>query len=296
MVLQNRAFLTNKQKVLLGVIDELQRQKRYSRTIMIKNLFLLKNEAGLDKLIKFYDFFPYKYGPFSHEAYQDMAVLKRNGFLDDAEHVTAEGQSILCTLDTGFGSKIKQTASRFKSQKEIIPYVYEKYKKYAARSELVNHITDPAEPGIFTIGYEGRNIDQFLGVLVNNGIELLVDVRNNPFSMKFSFVKGNLIDALRFPNIEETSKLANVMYLHIPELGIVGSKRKNLETDEDYEKLFVGYKEHILTHFMNVIDKIIKLGKQKRIALMCFEKDEKHCHRGVLSAILQKQGIEVRSI
>ena len=40
-----------------------------------------------------------------------------------------------------------------------------------------------------TIGYKGRNIDKFLSILIENKIGKLIDVRKNPFSMKYGYRK-----------------------------------------------------------------------------------------------------------
>jgi len=75
----------------------------------------------------------------------------------------------------------------------------------------------------------------------------------------------------------------------MPELGIESDKRQNLETNEDYKQLFTEYQKS-LPNKKEQIEQIEKMAKQKRIALMCFEKDHNHCHRGTLSNNL---GIEV---
>lgn len=45
------------------------------------------------------------------------------------------------------------------------------------------------KPAVFSIGYEGLTIDSFLNKLIANNITLVVDVRNNPQSMKYGFSK-----------------------------------------------------------------------------------------------------------
>lgn len=64
-------------------------------------------------------------------------------------------------------------------------YVYQKYPQYTVKSQLIEQKPKKSSPSFFTIGYEGKDIDQFLNALVSNTIELLIDIRRNPFSMNF---------------------------------------------------------------------------------------------------------------
>ncbi|HIH38925.1 hypothetical protein J4460_05195 [Candidatus Woesearchaeota archaeon] len=55
--------------------------------------------------------------------------------------------------------------------------MYQKYPGYTIKSELIEQKQKKPLPGFFTIGYEGKDIDQFLNALVTNNIELLIDIR-----------------------------------------------------------------------------------------------------------------------
>ena len=70
-------------------------------------------------------------------------------------------------------------------------------------------------------------------LLMDNNISVLVDVRHNPFSMKWGFSKKQLRGI--------TSK-CKIDYVHIPELGIEGHLRKNLRSRSDYNRLFARYR------------------------------------------------------
>ena len=70
-----------RQKVLLALLETAP-NKRASRTQFIKWLFLLKKEEDVDRYGSFYDFVPYKYGPFSFLAYRDIAELERFGWIE----------------------------------------------------------------------------------------------------------------------------------------------------------------------------------------------------------------------
>ncbi len=171
----------------------------------------------------------------------------------------------------------------FPNEKKITDYVYQKYPDYTIKSELIKQKPKKAKPGFFTIGYEGKDIDQFLHALVSNQIELLIDIRRNPFSMNFVYIKDALMKKL---------KDAGIDYLHIPELGIESEERKNLNTKADYEKLFAKYRQTLPIKEV-YINRIIELGTTKRIALLCFEANCNFCHRGEVAKVIKSKKHEV---
>ncbi|MCX6770976.1 MAG: DUF488 domain-containing protein [Candidatus Micrarchaeota archaeon] len=148
-------------------------------------------------------------------------------------------------------------------------------------------VTQKRAGQIFTIGYEKKKIDEFLNLLHRNKVELLVDVRANPFSRKPSFIGSRL---------EKSLMDAGIGYLHVPELGIDGKYRKNLKSDKDYEELFSLYRNEMLPKNEEKARMVAKLGKKKRIALMCFETDKCHCHRGVLAEKLEEWGMKAEHL
>lgn len=139
---------------------------------------------------------------------------------------------------------------------------------------------------VVTIGYEGKSIERFINELSENNIHVLVDIRRNAFSRKTGFSKSKLTGHLKEAGIE---------YVHIPELGIESKRRKNLHTDEDYNKLLREYSNELQMK-ENHLDRIREMADENKIALMCFEKTHDHCHRGVIAERLRKDGMEVADI
>lgn len=138
------------------------------------------------------------------------------------------------------------------------------------------------ETGIVTLGYEGRKLDQFLLILKGNNVRRLIDVRNNPFSLKPGFSKNQLVKSL---------EAIGVSYLHLPELGIECRRRKNL-TKEGLSSLFLTY-EIELDSKQTVLEKIKEMAQKERVALMCFEAKECDCHRGIIARRFRKDGVIV---
>lgn len=284
--------LNHKQKALLYTIDRLHERDLSSRFMIMKSLFLSSHVEKIDKLMKFYHFFPHHYGPFSNVCYTDISTLQKAGYIIEKEkkiELTEKGKIALKRIDQKATLKINRVIRKLNSEEEIKEYVYQKFPEYTIRSKLLpSQKNVKYDPGLFTIGYEGRDIDLFLNILIQNAIDVLVDVRKNPFSMKFDFTKNSL------KNYLENSE---IRYLHIPELGIEGEKRKDLLTLKDYEKLFEYYEKTTIKDNSELLDNITELSRSHRVALMCFEADVNMCHRGVIARnIIQKENVEVLNI
>jgi uncharacterized protein (DUF488 family) len=133
---------------------------------------------------------------------------------------------------------------------------------------------------LFTIGYEGKSLEGFLNLLMKNKIDILVDVRHNPISRKFGFSKEKLKSFCEKSFIE---------YIHLPQLGIPSEYRKHRSFD-DLQKLFGFYYKNILLKNLDTIYNILFLlkNKDKKMAIMCFERDVNFCHRKLVAEEIKK--------
>ena len=123
-----------------------------------------------------------------------------------------------------------------------------------------------------SIGYEGRNLDEFLQVLVDNDIGVLVDVRMTPMSRKRGFSKRLLAEALAGRGIG---------YRHVPELGNPKELRSAFHTGA-VESARRRYLAHINDGSREAYESVVELARTTRIALLCLEADERRCHRGCI--------------
>ncbi|HAI77109.1 MAG TPA: DUF488 domain-containing protein, partial [Microscillaceae bacterium] len=111
-------------------------------------------------------------------------------------------------------------------------------------------------------------------------VKVLVDVRNNPLSMKFGFSKSPL---------KQYCEGLDIQYIHIPEVGIQSAQRQELNTQSDYDKLFDFYRKDNLSKTIDSQIRILNLLKEhKRIALTCFEANICQCHRKHLAEAIEK--------
>ena len=132
----------------------------------------------------------------------------------------------------------------------------------------------------FTIGYEGQAIGNFLDKLHSSHIEVFVDVRNNAHSRKRGFSKKALKQAVENLGIK---------YVHIPELGIPSSLRKEMGEDKSNKELLNYYSTKIIPKQTDAIAQLKEtVSHYSRIVLVCFEKDYHTCHRHKITEFLKK--------
>jgi uncharacterized protein (DUF488 family) len=142
---------------------------------------------------------------------------------------------------------------------------------------------------LFTIGYEGMAIRDFVQCLLRWKVNVVVDVRLNPISRKPFFSKTALIRELASNGID---------YMHFKELGTPQSLRSALMYTGDYPKFMREYRKYAAIK-VGVLNNLLSLVKSKRTALMCLEKDPEKCHRSVIAMMVKEidgNGMRIQSL
>ncbi|MEE9118889.1 MAG: DUF488 family protein, partial [Calditrichia bacterium] len=271
-----------RQKCLLYFIKGSQ---KCSRVKLAKVFFLMGQEGKLNDNFKFYGFVPYKFGPYSFELFHDIEIMEHRKMLATNENsIIYKGGGVKLPIRL-FQAVDYYINGPFRlNDSELMNRVYKKYPEYTIFSEIEKKKEYQRDrKGVYSLGYEGRSIDEFLMRLIQEKIQVLADVRNKPWSMKFGFKKQVLQSFCNGLGIE---------YINLPELGIPGNLRKHLETKKDYDILFKRYKKFIKQK-ENELYNMMHISEKKRIALMCFEKDPEFCHRTIIARELARMGAEV---
>jgi len=247
-----------------------------------------KPDSSLQGLKPEYGFVPYKFGCFSWSANADLTAMGKSGLVKESKtHFIKSGQSdYLAELKESDRKRIIQLAEKFgrMNKTELIKYTYLHYPYFAINSIVSNDLlTDEelsaiegckprsADTTLFTLGYEGLSLEDYLNRLMMKDVKVLVDVRSNPVSMKYGFSKTTLKNAC---------ESLNILYYHFPEVGIPSDKRREYDEKDRNDGLFSYYRNEILSASENVINEIFQLlKKHQRIALTCFEADVNLCHR-----------------
>ena len=279
--------MKTRQKILLHLIDGAPGIPH--KTALMKWLFLLRQETVLRKWDTFYDFLPYRYGPFSFTVYQDLRSLVSSGLVRE----TADSVALIN------GEQIKKEVSKVSKEAEtavelvlnkygkwtthrLITYVYSCFPWYASRSKKMPAVSSGKQGkiAIHTVSYEGVSIDAFLNLLLRNGIHRVIDVRKNAISRKFGFSKSRLAEYCRKIEID---------YLHFPQLGVPSDMRKLLTSKRiSYPNFFSSYSHNILAKQWPALAQLGKLVSEIPSAIMCFEADPSLCHRHLIAKALSE--------
>lgn len=285
----------NRQKLLLALLQMFD--GKLSKLDLQKLLFLFVEEFGAKK--KIYEFIPYHYGCYSFQANSDLKTMQNYGFIyiDEFGNYIELANNINYIDDLKEDERLSLTkfTQKYKglSGNNLIAYVYKNFPYYTINSkiahkfELRSYKKQPAlfqedKKDFFTIGYEGITFENYINKLITSDINILCDVRKNPFSMKFGFSKNML---------RHTLQQVGIKYIHLPELGIESEDRQLLNTLEDYKTLFKEYEATTIqtNEAQQALMYIYDISKQENIALTCFEKDIEYCHRGVIAKMLQNK-------
>ena len=290
-----------RRKTVLSLLEVFGNELEKTRLQKLLFLFTKKQESPA------YDFVPYKYDCFSFHANADLhTMIKYNQVSKQKKKwVRTEKKSWLNELKPQDRKSLLELKREYgdKSVQELLELTSKNYPYYAINSTILGNVLSkddqkkipthlnkqPEQQSLFTIGYEGISLEAYINKLIQNGVKALVDVRKNAMSMKYGFNKSQLTKACRGVGIE---------YIHFSEVGIKSAKRKELNTQEDYDRLFEDYKETVLpkTHdTQKDIADVIK--KYKRVALTCFEAESCQCHRRPLAeCLIQNQELNLELI
>lgn len=141
---------------------------------------------------------------------------------------------------------------------------------------------------LFTIGYEGKTVDEFLGALEAAGVELLIDVRAVAASRRPGFSKTTLANSLAERGIG---------YLHLRPLGTPAAGREAARKGRTAEmrKIYAGQLETPEAEL--AMEKALAAALESRSALLCYEAEAAGCHRAMLAErMIQRERFEVRNL
>jgi uncharacterized protein (DUF488 family) len=141
--------------------------------------------------------------------------------------------------------------------------------------------TKTAKKNVYTLGYEGISILQYIDILRENKVTTVCDVRNNPFSFKFGFSKKKFSELLSKHDIE---------YIHYKNIGVKSALRKKAKGPVSRKRMFEYFNNVILEQpeAYTDLDEIIKKLSTDTIVLTCFERDPCDCHRSYVANKIKK--------
>lgn len=293
--------MLNRQRLILALLDRSSGSMQH--TMLVKFAFLLRQETPVGEDRTFYHFVPYRQGPFSFALYRELESLGRDGYVEWGEksfslcpktrRQSQEQIERLSATQAEAADSVVQEYRR-RSRPSLLREVYRRYPWYAMKSELKEYFPAdlPVPPrrraAAYTVGYEGKSVDEFFNGLLASGMKGVVDVRANPVSRKYGFAKRSM------------SRIAGnlgLAYHHLPELGITGNHRASLSDFDSYQRLLDKYETKMLPDRRKHVRKATDLLRSQPRALLCMEKDVKCCHRGRLAdRVAAESGLPVEHL
>ena len=163
---------------------------------------------------------------------------------------------------------------------------------YLATFERVDHprsgdTCDSGPLNLYTLGYQGVDVDTYVKRLQAAGVGMVADVRETPWSHKRGFCK-NIFSS-------ELSK-AGIEYVHVKS---AGNPKENRRTASSMAECLMRYREYLKSNPAGVIELIQLIhaaaSRNRSVCLTCFEKDVHDCHRSILVDAMKEQ-IRIRPV
>jgi uncharacterized protein (DUF488 family) len=126
---------------------------------------------------------------------------------------------------------------------------------------------------IWTIGYEKATVEGVVGALAEAQVEVLADIRYLPLSRRPGFSKSALAAA---------ATEGGIAYRHFKHLGTPADGRAAARRGDHAElsRIYAGQLE--LPEALAAMAELRALAGEKRVALLCYERDAATCHRSLL--------------
>ena len=136
---------------------------------------------------------------------------------------------------------------------------------------------------LYTIGFTKKSAEQFFGLLRNNGVKQLVDVRISNTSQLAGFAKGKDLEFF-------TNEICHIPYKHIvdfaPTKELLDQWHKNEVTWTEYVEIY--------TRMLKDREIVKKYGVKSfhGACFLCSEDTPEQCHRRLLAEYLQEHSKE----
>lgn len=137
---------------------------------------------------------------------------------------------------------------------------------------------------VYTIGYEGTDIERFVKTLTVVGVKSVADVRAVPLSRKKGFSKNSLREHL---------EKVGIKYIAMQELGDPKEGREAAKAG-DFDRFRTIYSAHVdQPEPAAAIEKLAAASEEQDVCLLCFERDPKTCHRFIVGERMGAFGYEM---
>ena len=194
-------------------------------------------------------------------------------------------------LETGkLPLSVAVLATRIPDREKQIKFVQKVVEENMSADEARDYLAVLLNDTIYTIGYEGRTLDEFIDVLKKNDIKVLIDIREQS-----QFVNPQFNEEL----LKRILPQNGIKYIHLSELGAPQPIREPYVEGKIPHECFKAYYEYYLEKNAAKLEEVIAGNrKEGRIALMCVERyptprgNQRHyCHRHYVAEYLLKNNV-----
>lgn len=142
---------------------------------------------------------------------------------------------------------------------------------------------------LHTIGHSTHQISEFIGILEEYGIGLLVDIRTIPRSRHNPQFNSE--------ELSKSLKKEGIGYLHMKGLGGLRHPLKYSPNTAWRNASFRGFADYMQTEEFEIsLDELIGIAEQQTTVIMCAEAVPWRCHRSLIGDALIVRGIQVKDI
>jgi uncharacterized protein (DUF488 family) len=140
---------------------------------------------------------------------------------------------------------------------------------------------------VYTIGYEGTDIDRFVTTLKVVGINVVADVRAVAASRKKGFSKSALKDRLEGEGIA---------YVHFNDLGDPKPGRDAARAGhyDVFKRIYCEHLEGLASQA--ALERLSRTVRENPTCLLCFERAPEVCHRSIIADRLQSPDLKIHNL
>lgn len=149
-------------------------------------------------------------------------------------------------------------------------------RQFADQRSLSDH--RPVTGRIYSVGYEGLELEALVDHLASAKVSLLIDVRLNPVSRRRGYSRKALSAALEDAGIE---------YRHEPALGNPQDNRDSFRRG-DGEEGRRRMREILENGSETALRRLTEDARGARVAVLCVERDRLRCHRDVITEMVNE--------
>lgn len=140
-----------RQKVIIHLIDKMGGESSFIR--LTKTAFLYKRLVKSNKNDTFYDFVPYKYGPYSFNLHNELKKLIKNRYLYslDKKTVRINNNLAIPSIDLQFEEQLRFFINKYSnlSDNKLSEHIYSQYPWFTINAAKIENV-DPCAQRLLT--------------------------------------------------------------------------------------------------------------------------------------------------